>query len=578
MMFGTILRLFRPENRHPSSPSTHPILDKLCDDVENKLSEALSCLFGRANREETTRRLLFSKLGADDIQDWEKALESLLALADKGRQFSDWELQTVLLLFKNCPCDAHLVFDDDTTFTIRVKDKMVSSSTLDVRSLWVLLTPTKLHHATPLLIAAQLVSRRIDIVDRVPHFWNGWLSHFFSAVAPSKLPFTPENSSLHAQLVDVMCDVISSFEKANSQVRLNPLIVHQNMLKKYSLSFLSLSKDYLIHLSHSAYPNHTHNKYTIDCLLDKVMRFDLRTPTTEAFRRELKEEMISSTLASSSPHFILTAELVCPLSDCETMDVVERIVGLLDSDCSLDDDSILRICVFMNRHTVRSLLPIFRNTGRTKEQYLHAFESFLSLHIESSKEAQIRTWDQLSIDTDSEEFNKFVDNFVLPSLQRARHCATRLTQTQLERLITPSIDCLKTYYQFCSLYGHEEKKLEKGFKCVCSLCDQPVVARGISRIGLFSQIVDHITSGSTKTTPIQALWRLFENDERRMADDYETTRGWRRGGVMMMREEGLEDAMDSKLFMAPIPSNQKCIGTNKRLMNEILGVNIPNLS
>ncbi|KAK2943127.1 hypothetical protein BLNAU_21954 [Blattamonas nauphoetae] len=408
--------------------------------MENKLSEALSSLFGRANQEATIKRLLFSKLGADDIPDWVMAFESLLHHAHEGRQFSDMELQTMLLLLNNIPCDADLVFEDDSSFTMRVKGELVSTSKHDGRSLWTLLTPTEPHHATPLLIAAEHVSCRIEIVDRVLHFWNGWLSHFFSAVTPSKLPFTPDNHSLHSHLVDVMCDVISSFETVNSQARLNQPPVDQKMLKKSCLSFLRLSKDYLVHLSQHAFANYPYNKYSIDSLLDKVMRFDLNAPTTEGFRRELKKEMISSALASSSPHFILTAELVCPLSDYETMDVVERIVGLLDSDCSLDDDTICR-----------SACSLTVTTSETQ------ISSLISSRL-GDDQPTLDEWDEV------EEFQKFVTNFVHPSLQQARHCAPRLTPTQLKHLIAPFINCLHTFFhQFWTSHGHQEQNL-KGIK------------------------------------------------------------------------------------------------------------------
>ncbi|KAK2954814.1 hypothetical protein BLNAU_10299 [Blattamonas nauphoetae] len=65
------------------------------------------------------------------------------------------------------------------------------------------------------------------------------------------------------------------------------------------------------------------------------------------------------------------------------MIIVDRIVALMESDSPIDDDTILRILAF-HKHQLGSIyLPeIFRQAGRTTEQYFHAVECLLSLRVD----------------------------------------------------------------------------------------------------------------------------------------------------------------------------------------------------
>ncbi|KAK2946699.1 hypothetical protein BLNAU_18371 [Blattamonas nauphoetae] len=492
-----------------------------------------------------------------------------------------------------------------------MKNEIVSSSKHEVRSLWALLTPNQPQHAIAQITITQFVVKYwISTVDQVTHFWIGWLSRFLNAVNPSKLPFTPQYFSLHAHLVDLLDDIIDLIQKCENVFSFLKPTINRKTLKKCCLSFLNLSKEFLIHLSHNIFADHPDDGYTINYFLSKVMRFDLKTPTTTAFRQNLKQEMISSALASSSPPFILTAELVCPLTDSETIDVVNRIVCLLDSDSSLDDDTILRICVFISRHDFRNLQLAFRNTGRPKEQYLHAFVSFVSLHIESFDEAPIQSllsprqndrqqptldeWDevdletvrivmrmkeqnQLSINTESDKFEELFIKFVLHSLKQVRHCATRLTQTQLEHLITPSIDCLSTYFrQHHETLITNKQQWEEVFTNVCFLCNQPVVARAITKTGIFVRFMNDLTIGYKLSSSMRILICLFNNTMNEEVS-IETRRMWRREGFPTIGEEGLEDTLEFMLSKKPntftpnlIKNQTQCVlidfGANFRMM------------
>ncbi|KAK2956992.1 hypothetical protein BLNAU_8067 [Blattamonas nauphoetae] len=608
MTFDSILQKFEMAIHTPDSRSSHPELVQFVDEMKNSLSEELASLIGLADQKETAKCLLFDEQDSTSTSDWVKAFEFLLAHADEGRHFSDVGMQSILIFLKRRPKDTQLIFADDGKFTIREKDKLVSSSKHDVRSLWALLTPTDPQHVPAFINAAHFVSFWINTFDEIKHFWIGWLSHFLNAVDASHQPFTPQNFSLHARLVDVIHDIINSFGQYEHIAKFSQPAITQSELKASCLSFLNLSKEYLVHLSHNVFGTHPHDDFTIDDLLSKVMRFDLKTPTTEAFRRELKEEMISSGLASSSPPFILTAELVCPLSDCETMDVVDRIVGLLDRDCSLDDSTILWMCVFIARHNTRSLQLAFRSTGRTKEEYFHAFESFLSLHVESFQQAPISSllssrpddheptldeWDEadletvpivvrmksqnkLSIDTDSENFDSLFVDFVLGSLQQARHCATRLTRTQLERLIAPSIDFLDTFFHRPSSHDLYNKQWMKVFRGICSVCDQPVVARAISSTGIFCRVVNSITLCRELSWSIGPMTKLID-DMNRSTIDSKTSRMLRRDGFPTIKEEGLEDAIEIVHFLKPDTNKTKTIKNQTRDIHLFFGVNLPDL-
>ncbi|KAK2954136.1 hypothetical protein BLNAU_10953 [Blattamonas nauphoetae] len=209
--FDSILRKFEKIINTLDSRSSHPELVQFVDEMKNTLSEELASLIGLADQKETAKCLLFDRLDSEDTSEWVKGFECLLAHADEGRQFSDDGIQSIVIFLKRRPGSQRLVFATDGTFTFREKDKLVSSSTLDVRSLWALLTPTQPQHATALVSAAQFVSDWIDFADRIKHFWIGWLSRFFNAVDSSLLPFTPPYFALHARLVDVMCGIMFYF-------------------------------------------------------------------------------------------------------------------------------------------------------------------------------------------------------------------------------------------------------------------------------------------------------------------------------------------------------------------------------
>ncbi|KAK2950296.1 hypothetical protein BLNAU_14788 [Blattamonas nauphoetae] len=237
------------------------------------------------------------------------------------------------------------------------------------------------------------------------------------------------------------------------------------------------------------------------------------------FRAEIRKPMDEAALSSPSLPFILTSEHVCRLTDEEIMNVVDRIVALLESDTPIDDDTILRIYAFHTSQLKCVYLPeLFRKAGRSTEQYFHAFNTLISLPVDCFTLSPIKCllnpkphslqpafdeWDDVDLATVGVVMPTIPENRlsfnsvslqllqltakVLPELS---HCASRLTVSQLERLITPSIDILYRFYihRFLPIY-EERQQCETGFIHLCRLCEQHVIAQALSRIGFFSRIV-----------------------------------------------------------------------------------------
>ncbi|KAK2956785.1 hypothetical protein BLNAU_8238 [Blattamonas nauphoetae] len=197
------------------------------------------------------------------------------------------------------------------------------------------------------------------------------------------------------------------------------------------------------------------------------------------------------------------------------LNIVDRIVGLLDSDSCLDDDTILRICAFHKHQLSRIYLPdLFRQAGRSTEQFLHAFECLLSLPIDCFDQAPINhllpprplftqptfdEWDDIDFETvgivkrlinqnhfpviiDPNNLDTLVHDFVIGIMPHAPHCAARLGHTQFERLLAPSVDrviaqCLSRTGFFSrfvtAMFDHNFKASEFFFQLIIRCEDVP---------------------------------------------------------------------------------------------------------
>ncbi|KAK2950372.1 hypothetical protein BLNAU_14707 [Blattamonas nauphoetae] len=296
---------------------------------------------------------------------------------------------------------------------------------------------------------------------------------------------------------------------------------------------------------------------------------------TKQYREEVRQEMDASAHSSSSPPFILTSELVCGLSNEEIVNIVDRIVALLDSKSKLDDDTIIRISTFCRLQLDSVYLPeLFRNVGRTICQYCHAFESLLSLPIGLFREAPMNfllttrpyslqptsdEWDDVDLEAvglvkkiidqnqpsmiyDSKSFDDLIVVFGIQSLLQASHSTTRLCQSQLERLIAPSIHFLGHFILHPRAFeSSREKRHEDIFVTVCKLCDQRVLAQCVSRTGFFSHFVAALFNHSFNAS-VSLLQMIVDRGKRRHLgiEDQNTIRRT----IPYYLEEGWQDALE----------------------------------
>ncbi|KAK2958372.1 hypothetical protein BLNAU_6642 [Blattamonas nauphoetae] len=296
----------------------------------------------------------------------------------------------------------------------------------------------------------------------------------------------------------------------------------RNDLVRTYHAFYTHTKEYVVHLSLHPFALDYGWRDVILEFLRKSYHRDYANSLNKPYREDARKAMDSSALSLSSPPFILTSELVSCLTNDEIIDIVDRIVTLLESDSCLDDDTILRICAFHKHQLSRNHLPeLFRNAGRSTEQYFHALECLLSLPIDYFdrapinylfttrwvKEPTLDEWDDvdfervgivkrlisqnhLSAASDPHRLNELLFHFVFEIMPHAHHCAARLCQSQLDRLLAPSVDVFSNYFiQLHSFTWQQCENRKEQFVGVCELCDQRVISQCLSRNGFFSRFV-----------------------------------------------------------------------------------------
>ncbi|KAK2942650.1 hypothetical protein BLNAU_22434 [Blattamonas nauphoetae] len=524
---------------HPSRPSS-PKIEGFFDELRKNMTNELASWLDIATTEELSS-LLFGKGVWMSEQRWVEIFERCLARASEGKTFSNLGVTAFMCFVSRCPCNVGSVFWPDGTFSLKMGDTVVSSSKLDSKALWTLFTPTQLHHATTILNALRWFLVYADRAIYMKHIWNEWFPNFSNAVNPSKLPFTVGFISFHTNLVSILrvyLDQIRDYEPARTSSLTDQL---RGELDELSLAFYTQTKDYVVHLSLHPFALDDEYHDTILDFLDRLFRCDCEYNKTRSFRAELRQKMDESAISSSSPPFILTSELACRLSDEEIVNIVDKIVGLLDSDSPLDDDTILRICTFIRMQLSRVYLPdLFRKAGRSNEQYLHAFESLLSLNVDYLDRAPIRyllstwpkelqqaldEWDDVDLERvgivkgmidqnqhsdefEPKTFESLVVDFAIRSLSQARHSAARLSQPQLEQLLAPSVDVVsKHFIQLRSFEKWGDERHQKMFVDVCYCCDQRAVAQCVSRIGFFSRFVTALFNDNPNTS--EAFFRMI---------------------------------------------------------------------
>ncbi|KAK2946145.1 hypothetical protein BLNAU_18937 [Blattamonas nauphoetae] len=509
-------------NQNRSYPF-YPNIGRFFEQIRREMLEELASVLGLASAREARHFLQSILKDPNTTFTWTQRFEYLLSQVSEGRQFFDLGMLAVVTFLDRRPKNLELFFCSDDTFGLKVNDKIISSTEKDSKLLWTLFTPTQPHNATTVLTAFRRFMDHRDSVAFMKHIWNGWFPNFVKIVEPSKLPFTSEFITLHIELIYIMYDHLDKIEQC--QFSKGRVMTNQRRteLDEAYHAFFEQTKDYVVHLSLHPFALDDDKHDTILHFLSQCYLHDFDNCKNKTYREEVRQEMDAFALSVSPPPFILTSELVCPLSDDEIISIVDRIVALLESDSCLDDDTILRICAFHKMKLRHIYLPkLFRKAGRTTEQYFRAFESLLSLPIDCSDRAPINyllsprpdtlqptldEWDDVDLETISFliqpfnrntlslasvsfDLNELILNLAVRSLPRVRHCAARLPQPQLERLLAPSVDILGTFLiQPRTFVNRENLRRSEIFFDVSKLRDQRAIVQCLSRTGFFSRIV-----------------------------------------------------------------------------------------
>ncbi|KAK2946126.1 hypothetical protein BLNAU_18968 [Blattamonas nauphoetae] len=506
------------------------------EDLRKTMTDELASSLVLVTTGETLCSHLFD--GGRDMtpHSWAGTFGNIIDQLGEGKQCSDFGVYTFQRFLSLRPKEIKISFLPDGRFIIRIDGDVDFLKLLPSKPLCALFTPTRPHCTVAILTLIHPFTRHHDHSSLLKDLKDGWFSSVFDALTPSKLPFTSENRQLHTQLIKMMNDRsvdIQRFLLGKRHVGL------RNELHELYLAFHQQTKDYIVHLS-------LHPKWM-------------------------------PLLASSSPPFILTSELVRHLTDEEIIEIIDRIVALLESDSSLDDDTILRISTFHKYQLKFVYLPdLFRKAGRTKQQYFHALSSLLSLPIDhfllrpfifllnpkpNTLQPTNDEWDDvdletvgcvipaingnhLSFDHPSSNLNRQILKFTVAVLPQLSESASRLTPSQLARLIAPSLDIFSNFFfHQCSTQFEHLLKRESVFRQISILCEQRVIARCVGRVGFFSRVVTGLFGDrsflESEWFLIHFFWKSrssgIESDDRRRL----------RRRVHLILEEGWLDVLDT---------------------------------
>ncbi|KAK2944973.1 hypothetical protein BLNAU_20091 [Blattamonas nauphoetae] len=579
----------------PSSPN----IQRFFDELRKNMTDELASWMDISMAGEELSGLLFGEERQTSEPSLVETFTCLLTRSSEGKTFTDLGVKAFMCFVSSLSHEAQPVIWSDDQFQLKVDEPMVSSSKLDLKALWTLFAPTKPHHAVTILAAFRQFLKYTDNQTWMKHVWNGWFPNFSNAADLSNLPFTGDFTRLHTDLVKLMSDHLTWIRKREDKNKEALTTEHRRDLDELCRAFYTQTKDYVVHLSLHPFALDDHEHDIILDFLSELYLHDFKNSSNKPYREEVRQEMDASALSSSSPPLILTSDLVCPLTDNEILNVVDRIVARLESSSSLDDDTILRIFAFhrnqlrcINRpnflraaqrdhemvsrrdfHLSVYLPKLFRKAGRSNEQYFHALETLLSLLVEFLDRAPIRSllsirpdtrpfkdeWDDVDLETvgivlrminenqfaknyESKKFESLFVNFAILCLPQARFITHRLSQPQLERLIAPSADVLGRHFiQYRHFNGYERVGRQRMFIDVCHCCDQRVIAQCLSRTGFFSRFVTGLLTFDFFASAF--FFQIIIDGAELHGVDIEDQKKLR-GTVPNFLEEGWQDALD----------------------------------
>ncbi|KAK2961969.1 hypothetical protein BLNAU_3025 [Blattamonas nauphoetae] len=577
----------------------HAELQRFFQEVRKIMTEEFASLLGLATPDEALHELLFGDLGETDELRWTETFENILVRLSEGKQCSDLGLEAFKRFIYNQPFKLQLVFRPNGTFSIEVDDRIVSSMERPTNSLRTLLASTRPDHAASILAHIKSFTTHLNSAALLNDIKSGWFAAVFGTFAPSKLPFTSEFRSLHTYLIYTMKDYLDRIQKYAESNECDQIRSEQDEICH---SFVDQTRDYIVHLS--LHPLALRTALNANTILDFLTHFfgpDFENGVMRPFRDEVRNEMDEAALSPPSPPFILTSELVCRLTDDEIMNVVDRIVALLESDSPIDDDTILRICSFHTNQLKCVYLPeLFRKAERSTEQYFHTLNTLISLPIDcfdlhpinslitpkpKTLQPTLDEWDDVDLATvgivlptiheDRLSFKSASSqllDFANKTVHQLSHCATRLTLSQLERLISPSISVInKSLLLKSSSTTKYRRDRETAFIELSRLCEQRTIAQCLRRIGFFSPFLsglldDDLSIGCTDVIDISLR-------QARTTENEETDRKTFRRSVHHFLEEGWQDVLDFVLTRKKDSSEvRNRIGHVKDMM-QFLGAN-----
>ncbi|KAK2952619.1 hypothetical protein BLNAU_12447 [Blattamonas nauphoetae] len=369
------------DENHPTvdqsklSASHFPEIQQFFVTIRGDLSSAFASAMGITNMNVAQQYLFSNFTEPKNKRLWVQGFESLLFRNGRKKILSDLELQSILFFLLRPPPGTELP-SVNGSFAVTVDRLFLTDSPPhDMKSLWTLFIPTQPRHANFILTAFR------EFVPIIKHkcrdtIWTEWIFLFVEAVKPSTLPFTTEFITFHSNLIAFLTEHLTSIK---SKVRWNTLI----------LWFLDLTMDYAVHLSLHPFALERCEQNLILDFLALLFKLNLKADWVDPYYQKLKEMMNEAALSSPCPPFILTTELVSSLSNKETIEVIDRTVAHLNSNTSLTDDIILRICAFFRQSKKMNFGTIFKRLGRTKEQYVATLKTLLSLPLDILNQAPV---------------------------------------------------------------------------------------------------------------------------------------------------------------------------------------------
>ncbi|KAK2946159.1 hypothetical protein BLNAU_18903 [Blattamonas nauphoetae] len=129
----------KPSNLKQSEQfSNHPsyiCVQRFFGEIRKDIVKELASLLGLPSTDEADLCLHYDQTDPQTTEPWLKGFECLLGRVSEGTQFSDLETLAVTLFLSNRPSDLKLFFDSDDKFGFKMKDTIVSSSKLKVKTL-----------------------------------------------------------------------------------------------------------------------------------------------------------------------------------------------------------------------------------------------------------------------------------------------------------------------------------------------------------------------------------------------------------------------------------------------------------